>query len=142
MLVAFSIIGFIFLYPRKANQPFFVLEIMLVAIGALLTYFLSVQVELGPVIAAGLIGLISSFLPSINPKNQNLKRSPFAVYCGAFVGMSSGLIFDSYFLVLFSGLMTGVIYIFANNSLSGIGGKHGSIAFSGVLLTDIIFHAL
>jgi hypothetical protein len=136
-----STLGFVFLYPRNANQPIVFHEVLLVSAGAMVTYFLSVDLAFGPVIAAGFVGFVSSYLPSLNHNKQSLRRYPFALYCGAFVGMSSSFVFDSYFMVLFSGFMTGLIYMFANNSLSGIGGKHGSIAFSGVLITDIIYHA-
>jgi len=137
----FSIFGFVFLYPRKGHQPLSFLEIFLVSGGALSTYFLSVDVDLGPVISASMIGLASSYIPATNRKNIELKRYPFAIYCGAFVGMSSTFVFDSYLLVLSAGCITGFIYVFANNSINGIGGKHGSIAFSGVLLLDILCHA-
>ena len=51
-----------------------------VILGALVTYLLNAYAKLGPIVASGLVTLLSGiFLPSLGP----------AITCGSFVGMTS-----------------------------------------------------
>ena len=109
-----------------------------VPIGAVACYVLNVHAELGSVISAGIIGTAASFLPSVNQKSSYLKKLPAAIYCGAFVGMTSGEIGLSLFAVLTAGCIAGIVFTLTKNLLVGLGGKLGSVAFLGVLSVCII----
>jgi len=138
----FSLIGFRFLYARHANLSRNYTEILSLTIGALCTFYLNISLELGPVIAAGIVGVLASYIPMIDRNNTHLKLLPFSIYCGAFVGMSSGFILETYYAVALAGLLAGIIYVLANNTLNGIGGKHGTIAFTGVLIIKTMLYVL
>lgn len=109
-----------------------------VLLGAILTYFVNHDLELGPVIGAGSIGVIASFIPSIFPKSKQVEVVPPAVYAGAFVGMSGGHVLDNMALVALAGFFAGLIYVMTQRSFSGFGGKLGTIAFGGVVLATIL----
>ncbi len=117
-------------------------EKMVVAIwvpfGAVVCYILSVYAELGSVLAAGIVGTLASFIPELNKQSAYLKKMPPALYCGAFVGMSSVVVMPSIWLVLIAGCMTGVIYILAKSLFLGMGGKLGTMAFGGVIIVAFI----
>ncbi len=112
------------------------LSILFVVFGAVSTYYLNINLELGPVISAGIVGTLSSFTPKI--QSDLLKLFPVAVYCGAFVGMSSLYVAKDINFILLSGFITGVIFIFSKSVFSGFGGKLGTIAFGGVTLTSLL----
>ena len=131
-------------YFRKLNfriAVFRKLDLLLVpitALGAVATYAIDIQTGFGAVLAAGIIGLISSFLPFINRKSEILRELPVAIYCGAFVGMTSPLVANGYSFILASGLLAGIILISTKTTLHGYGGKLGTIAFGGVSMVSFI----
>lgn len=106
-----------------------------VVFGGVSTYFLSAELHLGPVIAASVVGLLASFIPSIRPSAQHL---PAAIYCGSFVGMSSPMIAPNYIFILLACLFSGGVYLLVKDDLNGMGGKLGTVAFSGVLLLTLL----
>lgn len=112
--------------------------VMWVPIGAVLCYVLNIYGELGSVLAAGITGTIASFLPKINKNSSYLKRLPTAMYCGAFVGMSSLEITPSIGFVIAAGLLAGVFYMLSKNMFLGVGGKLGTIAFVGVVIVSLV----
>lgn len=110
-----------------------------VPIAATLTFLVSTRIDLGygllgPVIAAGFIGLIGSFL-----KNCKLANP---AYCGAFVGMSSATVFSHFWLVSLAGLLAGFVFILSHEIYNQTGGTLGTIAFSGVSITKKIIMAI
>ncbi|APY00317.1 hypothetical protein BWR22_08310 [Lacinutrix venerupis] len=109
-----------------------------VPIGAVLCYILNVVFALGSVLAAGIIGVLASFAPQINNQSNYLKKLPTAIYCGAFVGMSSAQITSSIHLVIAAGTITGILYMLSKNLFLGIGGKLGALAFAGVVIVTSI----
>ena len=111
----------------------------LVVLGGASTYFLSVELNLGTVIAASLVGFIASFLPSVIKSAQH---APAAIYCGSFVGMCSPMIAPNYTFVVLACLFSGGIYLLVKNDLNGIGGKLGTIAFSGVVLLTLLIQLM
>lgn len=117
-------------------------EILMVVLGAITTYFMNIQLNLGPLISSGIVGIAGSLLIYIDQESRQIRRFQFAIYCGAFVGMSSTLGLQTINELLSAGICSGVIFVLLTNRLNGIGGKHGAIAFAGVLLTNIIIYAV
>lgn len=96
--------------------------------GGLVTYVVSCDLGLGAVAASGLIGLIGALI---------LPEQAVAIYCGSFVGMVSPALLNNHHEVLVAGLVGGVVYILAEGTLQGFGGKLGTIAFTGTVLTGV-----
>ena len=117
-------------------------ENMLVAIwipvGAVISYYLNNGLHLGPIMAAGLVGTIASVIPEFNKRSAYLKHVPPAIYCGAFIGMSSLKVANGAWFVIAASLFATIGMILSKSLFSGIGGKLGLIAFAGVVLTSLI----
>jgi len=97
-------------------------EFLAVVIGALTTFYLSVNIGLGAVIAAGMIGILAAM---IAPKYS------VPAYCGAFVGMSSNLLLFNLAEVLLASSFAGIVFVLTRDVFGGFGGKLGTIAFIG-----------
>ncbi len=97
--------------------------------GALVTYVISVDLELGAVTASGLVGLLGALI---------LPQQAVPVYCGSFVGMTSALLLAGYPDVLLAGGIAGGVYVLTTGILPGFGGKLGTIAFTGTVSTGLI----
>jgi len=104
-------------------------------LGAVTTYWLNSQFQVGAVMAAGLVGFVSSFVPFLKRRSDLLREFPAAMYCGSFVGMTAPFIANGYLFVCFAGLISGIILILSKSTLHGFGGKFGTIAFGGVSIT-------
>ncbi|NVK66332.1 MAG: hypothetical protein HWE22_17195 [Flavobacteriales bacterium] len=134
----------------RSNQQHSKIELFLtpflVAAATGLTYYISVDLRLGPVIASAAIGLAASYLPNLVElfrKRSNIVNTlPAAIYCGTFAGMSSSFVAPDYFVVSYIGLATGAIYMLTRQALNGVGGKLGTIAFGGVFIVSLIYSAL
>ena len=109
-----------------------------IPVGAVMCYALNSYVGLGSVLSAGIVGTVASCLPEINRKSAYLKKMPPAIYCGAFIGMSSMAVAPSIGFVLAASALSGVIYILSKNLFLGMGGKLGTMAFGGVILVSLI----
>ncbi len=108
-------------------------------IAAMLTFFISTRIDLGygmlgPVIAAGFIGFVGSFL-----RNYKLANP---IYAGAFVGMSSQAALINICWVGIAGLFAGFIFVISHEVYNQTGGTLGTIAFSAVNITKKIISAL
>lgn len=151
VLVFIGIIGFLGLFSlvkmaheshEKPTKSYIL--IFFVILGALSTFLINVKLETGPVVAAALIGTLASFTPAIlrNKSKKIIKEIPSAIYSGTFIGMTSVSIGASYWFIILSGFIAGLLYVLATNTFVGVGGKLGTIAFGGVavvfLLTLII----
>lgn len=94
--------------------------------GALLTFVLSTRLDLGPVVASAVVGLVGA---------QILKGSDqLVMYLGAFVGMSSVLLFPSFVPLIVAGLLGGLLFELVDECWIGVGGRLGTIAASAVLV--------
>ncbi len=109
-----------------------------VPLGTLICYSLNAYCGLGSILAAGITGTVASFLPLINKQSDYLKKLPAAIYCGAFVGMSSTEISPSITFAIAAGSITGILYMLSKNLFLGLGGKLGTIAFIGVAVVYLI----
>ena len=123
---------------EKPNKSFAV--ILLVVLGAVFTFVISLKLKTGPVIAAALVGTLASFIPNFfrSRNSEIIKELPAAVYCGAFVGMTSTSIGASYLQILLAGFAAGSLYVLSSNTFVGVGGKLGTIAFGGVVFIFLI----
>ena len=96
--------------------------VVAVAAGAPITRLLAVDLGLGVVVAAALVGLLADrAVPSYGA----------AVYCGAFVGMASPALFAGLPTVTAAGLVAGLVFVAADQAFDGFGGKLGTAAFVG-----------
>jgi hypothetical protein len=100
-----------------------------VIIGALVTFFMSNELGLGPVVASSVVGLTGAMAS---------KKYQIPIYCGSFVGMSSILMYGDYQSLLFSAIISGIFFLIAGSVFSGFGGKLGVIAFGGTMMYSII----
>ena len=115
-----------------------ILTVAFVFFGAITTYVLSVTFGLNNVLAAGLVGLVISFVPNFFKKNTFIQGVPTAVYCGAFVGMSNVSVAPDYIFITMASAITGLLLIGTKDTFHGVGGKLGTLAFGGVALTFFI----
>ncbi|VTT87200.1 hypothetical protein DM2_3238 [Halorubrum sp. DM2] len=95
-----------------------------VAVGAPLTFLLSVRVGVGPVVASALVGLCASLL-------TETYAAP--AYCGSFVGMATPAAGADPGSVVAAGLVAGGVFVLAKRAFNGFGGKLGTTAFVGCL---------
>lgn len=109
-----------------------------VPIGAVSCYLLNTTTDLGSVLSVGITGAVASFLPSIDKRSDYFNKLPAAIYCGAFIGMSSVKIAPSIGFVIAAGILAGLFFMLAKNLFVGIGGKFGSIAFCSMVVISLI----
>lgn len=131
--------GFLLAHKMPIHKRYEFLEhynvIIACLIGAVLTYFLSVNLNLGVVISASFVGLVAVYTCKLSKIVKDL--SP-PIYCGAFVGMVSPLILPNILFVAIAGIIAGIIYYLSHYTYTGIGGKLGTIAFVGVTISVFI----
>ena len=109
------------------------LEIIVIALIATpLTFYLSAAHGNGPVMASGVVGLISGLVLHVIYPEMGTNLAVVAV-CASFAGMSSRERLPNFWAVMLVALFTGVIFIFSTPHLGGAGGKLGTIAFGAVL---------
>ncbi|MDR5590527.1 hypothetical protein [Christiangramia sp. SM2212] len=139
-LVAF--LGIFYFRNFKADHSVFkridLLLVFLSILGAIITYALNVAYEFGAVLSAGIVGLLSSFIPLMNKRSDLLRELPVAIYCGSFAGMTAPMIANGYLFIALAGFFTGLILIISKGTLQGFGGKLGTIAFGGVITISMI----
>ena len=96
--------------------------VLAVAAGAVFTRLLAVDLGLGVVVAAALVGLLA---------DRTRPSYGAAVYCGAFVGMASPALFGELTAVTAAGILAGMVFVAAEQVFDGFGGKLGTTAFVG-----------
>jgi hypothetical protein len=96
--------------------------------GALLTYVLACSVGLSAVNASALVGLLAALV---------MPTYAVPIYCGSFVGMSSIQLLHSHGEMAIAGAVAGLLYMLTDGAFPGIGGKLGTIAFTGAVLTGL-----
>lgn len=145
ILVSTALITYAYYHKNIEEEEHFLddlQDVVYVSLGALLTYFISVDLEFGSVIAAGFTGTLVSYLPYMFPKKTWIKRVPVAAYCGAFVGMTAPAVSLGHTFIIFSAFLTGALFVAAKNVFNGFGGKLGTIAFGGVALSSLIVYLI
>jgi hypothetical protein len=110
-----------------------------IPVGAMACFYLNHFLHLGPVISAGIVGSIASFVPQIKQHSHYLQQLPAAIYCGAFIGMSSTGVAPNFLFILTASFFTALLLILSKNLFAGIGGKLGTLAFAGVVITSLLY---
>jgi hypothetical protein len=134
MLLTTLSIGLVFNRTEKASHsyPLFgkeaLIDFLSVFLGAILTFFLSVYLEVNAVLASGLIGTLAAIFS---------KPYAVAIFCGSFLGMSSPEVFDV-FPFFVATVLASSIYVTAKDVFNGFGGKLGTIALSGCFIATLI----
>ncbi len=113
--------------PSDVTLPNTLIPSLAVALGAFSTFYL-VKSGLSAVLASGLIGILGSVL---------FKRYEVEIFTGSFVGMSSVVLFNDVGL-MFASLIAYLVYFFGKKVFVGIGGKLGSSAFAGTVITAVL----
>lgn len=113
--------------------------VLWIPIGALATFYLNHFLNLGPVISAATVGTIASFIPNLYQRSNYLKQLPAAIYCGAFIGMSSFGVAPGIAFILTASFFTAILLILSKNLFAGVGGKLGTLAFAGVVITSFLY---
>lgn len=100
-----------------------------VVIGAIIAYFINVTLGLGGVVAVGLVGVTANL---VAPKHD------VPVYCGGIMGMASGALLPTYAYVLLAAIIAGIVFVISKFTFNGFGGKLGTTAITGCVLTALI----
>ena len=97
-------------------------------LGALVTFWASVDLGLGPVVASALTGIAAAAF-----------AKPYAVpaFCGSFVGMSSAEVYG-YSGVALAAAAAGVVFVLGKHAFNGVGGKLGTIAWAGCVAAALL----
>lgn len=114
--------------PRSLISKIALLDFVGVVGGALATYLLSNDLGLGAVTASGFVGLLGALV---------FPQQAVPIYCGSFVGMSSPGLLVSCLELLVAGAAAGIVYNLAVGALDGFGGKLGTIAMAGAVITGL-----
>jgi hypothetical protein len=96
--------------------------------GALVTYALACSVGLSAVNASALVGLIGALI---------LPTYGVPIFCGSFVGMSSIQLLHTHGELAIAGAVAGLIFMLTDGTFPGLGGKLGTIAFTGTVITGL-----
>ncbi len=106
--------------------------VVAVCTGAFSTVFLANRIGLSVVVASSLVGLAGARL---SPKWAA------AVFCGSFVGMLSPESFASFYQVVLATLAAAALFWAGAPVFVGFGGKLGTTAFFGCVVTAWLTHA-
>lgn len=107
--------------------------------GAFSTFYLNHFLKLGPVLSASIVGSIASFIPAVKKQSHYLQQLPAAIYCGAFIGMSSAGVAPNFLFITTASFFTAILLIISKNLFAGVGGKLGTMAFAGVVITSFLY---
>lgn len=114
-------------------------EFLALVFGSLITFYLNNYLGWGAVLSSVSVGLVGGLIPYLNPNSTTLKAIALAIYCGTFVGMASTSLFSEFHYLFIASAISGLFYIYTKGLFIGFGGKLGSVAFSGVLATVLLF---
>jgi hypothetical protein len=113
---------------QRFDFPTDTMSFLYVFLGAVVTYAISIDLGQGAVVASGLIGIFGAAF---------LKPYAVPIYCGSFVGMASPALLD-YSGLMLAAVIAGAIFVLAKHVFNGFGGKLGTIAFTGCVLSALI----
>lgn len=106
------------------------LQAAAVVIGGVLTFILQKEMGLHAVLASGLVGAAAGLW---------WKKYAAAVFCGSFAGMASPVVYGVVPCILISSFIAGILFVITQDLFEGAGGKLGTIAFTGCLITAWMF---
>ncbi|RFC53508.1 hypothetical protein [Brumimicrobium aurantiacum] len=131
--------GYTKIFREKFNSIGHVIEFSVLVLGSLITFYLNNYLGWGAVISSAAVGLAGGLLPYLKRSSTILPSIAIAVYCGSFVGMASTSLFTEVHHIFIASAISGLFYVYTRGLLIGFGGKLGSVAFSGVLATVLLF---
>ncbi len=105
------------------------LDFTATAAGSVVTYLISVHLNLGPVIASGLVGVVAALF---------LRSHAVPIYCGSFAGMSSAA-FLPFLPLLAASVIAAFVFVLTKDVFNGYGGKLGTIALVGTAGGGVLF---
>ncbi len=114
--------------PPLIELPKDALNFLAVFLGAVLTYWISVDMAVGAVVASALVGVCAATL---------LKAHAVPAFAGSFVGMASPELFG-YSGILLAGAIAGLAFVASKRVFNGYGGKLGTTAWAGCLGAALI----
>ncbi len=100
-----------------------------VVVGALVSYTLNLNLKLGAVLAASIVGVVGGFL---------VKDYAAPLYAGSFVGMSAKALLAGHGQAAIAAVIAGIVYVLTLAVFGGFGGKLGTIAVTGSVLAGLI----
>ena len=109
--------------PKRLTQ---IWQVVSVFIAGTITYGMSHDIGLGPVISTSVVALLAYM---IAPKYS------VAAYCGSFVGMTSNLLLYNYQEVALASFIAGIVFFLTSDVFNGFGGKLGTIALLSTAMT-------
>lgn len=124
---------------HKHHEYEHILVVIWIPVGAFSSFYLNHFLHLGPVISAAATGAAASFLPILNKRSRYMNQIPAAIYCGAFIGMSSTGVAPNFLFITTASFFTAILLLFSKNLFAGVGGKLGTLAFAGVAITSMLY---
>lgn len=113
---------------QRYNLPPDLLSFTSVFLGALITFWISIDLGQGAVVASGLVGIFGAAF---------IKPYAAPLFSGSFVGMASAEVFG-YGSIALAGAIAGVIFVLGKHVFNGFGGKLGTTAMSGCVFSAAI----
>ncbi len=100
-----------------------------ILVGTLATLALVIEGGITPVVAASITGIAVALVAP---------HLAVPAYCGAFVGMTSPIVFPTYWYGIAAAAVATLVYITALPVFHGVGGKLGTTAFVGTTVTIVL----
>lgn len=97
---------------------------------SIMTYNLAMFDQISTVFASALIGLIGASV---------FKKREKAIFCGSFLGMCDPTVFGAWGFIL-AGLLMAFVFVFTKPIYQGVGGKLGTVAFSGAIIAYLLLN--
>ena len=115
---------------QRFDFPKDTLSFLSLFLGTLITFWISVALGHGAVIASGLVGIFAAAF---------LKPYAAPIFSGSFVGMASPEVFGfGYMGMALAGAIAGLIFVLGKHVFNGFGGKLGTTAWAGCVFTALI----
>lgn len=108
--------------------------------GAALALILTRAAGLAPILAATLTGVIGGLCVRWVKGARDYHGAP--IYVGAFVGITSRLVFHNFWWVLASGFLAGTLWSLSRDAWVGVGGKMGTMALLSTMGVSLVARAL
>ncbi len=103
-------------------------DFLAVFVGALFAFTLCHDIGLGAVVAASLVAIMAQLI---------FPEFAIPAYCGAFVGMTSNNLLYTHTELALAAFVAGLIYLATKPAFAGYGGKLGTIALIGTVITGL-----
>lgn len=138
-LFAFLLVSYFHTYIREYHIQYDSWKSALwIFVGGIIVWYLRKEMNLDAVLATAMVGTISSIIALIFKKNIYIASIVPALYCGSFIAMSN--IQNSIDFIMIASSFSFFAYILAKTIMNGIGGKLGTLAFLGVVLSYLTYY--